>query len=99
MNKENIKAIKGLVGRELSYRTICRENGLEPKGGKQKKYQLEDIQKYCELERIEGTQRYLVKQVYNDDILAFVDYLDAPDQQLLFDAMLYQAFLDNDCKP
>ena len=99
MNKENIKAIKGLVGRELSYRAICRELGLEPKGGKQKKYQLEDIQKYCELERIEGTQRYLVKQVYNDDVLAFVDYLDAPDQQLLFDAMLYQAFLDNDCKP
>lgn len=99
MDKENIKALKGLIGRELSYRTICRELGLEPKGGKQKKYQLEDIQKYCELERIEGTQRYLVKQVYNDDILAFVDYLDAPDQQLLFDAMLYQAFLDNDCKP
>lgn len=99
MDKENIKAIKGLVGRELSYRAICRELGLEPKGGKQKKYQIEDIQKYCELERIEGTQRYLVKQVYNDDVLAFVDYLDAPDQQLLFDAMLYQAFLDNDCKP
>ena len=56
MNKENIKALKGLIGRELSYRAICRELGLEPKGGKQKKYQLEDIQKYCELERIEGTQ-------------------------------------------
>lgn len=99
MNKENIKALKGLIGRELSYRAICQELGLELKGGKQKKYQLEDIQKYCELERIEGTQRYLLKQVYNDDVLAFVDYLDAPDQQLLFDAMLYQAFLDNDCKP
>lgn len=99
MNKKNIKALKGLLGRELSYRAICRELGLEPKGGKQKKYQLEDIQKYCELERIEGTQRYLVKQVYNDDILAFVEYLDAPDQQLLFDAMLYQTFLDNNCKP
>lgn len=99
MNKENIKALKGLIGRELSYRAICQELGLELKGGKQKKYQLEDIQKYCELERIDGTQRYLLKQVYNDDVLAFVDYLDAPDQQLLFDAMLYQAFLDNDCKP
>lgn len=99
MNKENIKALKSLIGRELSYRAICRELGLEPKGGKQKKYQLEDIQKYCELERIDGTQRYFVKQVYNDNVLAFVDYLDAPDQQLLFDAMLYQAFLDNDCKP
>lgn len=99
MNKENIKALKNIIGRELSYRAICQELGLEPKGGKQKKYQLEDIQKYCELERIEGTQRYLVKQVYNDDILTFVEYLDAPDQQLLFDAMLYQAFLDNDCKP
>lgn len=99
MNKENIKALKGLIDRELSYRAICRELGLEPKGGKQKKYQLEDIQKYCEIERIEGTQRYLIKQVYNDDILAFVEYLDVSDQQLLFDAMLYQAFLDNDCKP
>lgn len=99
MDKEKIKALQDLLGRELRYKDICQELGLEPKGGKQKRYQLEDIQKYCELERIQGTQRYLVKQIYDDSITAFIEYLDAPDQQLLFDAMLYQTFLDNGCQP
>lgn len=99
MDKEKIKALQGLLGRELRYKDICQELGLEPKGGKQKRYQLEDIQKYCELERIQGTQRYLVKQIYDESITAFIEYLDAPDQQLLFDAMLYQTFLDNGCQP
>jgi len=99
MDKEKIKALQGLLGRELRYKDICQELGLKPKGGKQKRYQLEDIQKYCELERIQGTQRYLVKQIYDESITAFIEYLDAPDQQLLFDAMLYQTFLDNNCQP
>ena len=99
ISRENIKKLAEVAEQELNYRQLCRALDIPERGGTQKVAQLRELQKYCELERIEGTQRYLVKQVYNDDILAFVDYLDAPDQQLLFDAMLYQAFLDNDCKP
>lgn len=99
ISQENIKKLAEVAGQELNYRQLCRALDIPERGGTQKAAQLRELQKYCELERIEGTQRYLVKQVYNDDILAFVEYLDAPDQQLLFDAMLYQAFLDNDCKP
>lgn len=99
ISQENIKKLAEVAEQELNYRQLCRALDIPERGGTQKAAQLRELQKYCELERIEGTQRYLVKQVYNDDILAFVEYLDAPDQQLLFDAMLYQAFLDNDCKP
>lgn len=99
ISRESIKKLAEVAGQELNYRKLCRALEIPERGGTQKAAQLRELQKYCELERIEGTQRYLVKQVYNDDILAFVEYLDAPDQQLLFDAMLYQAFLDNDCKP
>lgn len=99
ISRENIKKLAEVAGQELNYRQLCRALEIPERGGTQKAAQLRELQKYCELERIESTQRYLVKQVYNDDILAFVEYLDAPDQQLLFDAMLYQAFLDNDCKP
>lgn len=99
ISRENIKKLAEVAGQELNYRQLCRALEIPERGGTQKAAQLRELQKYCELERIESTQRYLVKQVYNDDILAFVEYLDAPDQQLLFDAMLYQTFLDNDCKP
>lgn len=99
ISRENIKKLAEVAEQELNYRQLCRALEIPERGGTQKAAQLRELQKYCELERIEGTQRYLIKQVYNDDILAFVDYLDAPDQQLLFDAMLYQAFLDNGCKP
>lgn len=99
ISRENIKKLAEVAGQEMNYRQLCRALEIPERGGTQKAAQLRELQKYCELERIEGTQRYLVKQVYNNDIFAFVEYLDAPDQQLLFDAMLYQAFLDNDCKP
>lgn len=99
ISQEAIKKLPVIVGQEMNYRQLCRMLDLPERGGTQKAAQLRELQKYCELERITGTQRYLVKQIYDESITAFIEYLDAPDQQLLFDAMLYQAFLDNDCRP
>lgn len=99
ISKDAIKKLPTIVGQEMNYRQLCRTLDLPERGGTQKAAQLRELQKYCELERIAGTQRYLVKQFYDESITAFIEYLDAPDQQLLFDAMLYQTFLDNNCQP
>ena len=99
ISREAIEKLPTIVGQEMNYRQLCRTLDLPERGGTQKAAQLKELQKYCELERIQGTQRYLVKQIYDESITAFIEYLDAPDQQLLFDAMLYQTFLDNNCEP
>ena len=99
ISREAIEKLPTIVGQEMNYRQLCHTLDLPERGGTQKAAQLRELQKYCELERIQGTQRYLVKQIYDENITAFIEYLDAPDQQLLFDAMLYQTFLDNGCKP
>ena len=99
ISREAIEKLPTIVGKEMNYRQLCRTLDLPERGGTQKAAQLRELQKYCELERIQGTQRYLVKQIYDENIMAFIEYLDAPDQQLLFDAMLYQTFLNNGCKP
>lgn len=93
---ENIRKLS--VGDEFSYKELCRRIGVPEKTSNSKIAQLEEIQKYCELEKIEGTHRYVLKKIYGDEVKAFVEYLDVPEQQLLFDAALYQKFLDNDCK-
>lgn len=93
---EAIAKIKTLKeGGEYTYKELCREIDIPEKGGTSKIAQLEEIQKYCELEKINGTHRYIVKQIYGAEVEAFVKYLDAPEQQLLFDAALYQKFIDN----
>lgn len=88
-----IKTLK--EGDEYTYKELCRFLDVPEKTSNSKIAQLEEIQKYCELEKIDGTHRYIVKQIYGEEVEAFVKYLDAPEQQLLFDAALYQKFLNN----
>lgn len=96
ISDENIKKIRNLSeGGEYTYKELCREIDIPEKGGTSKIAQLEEIQKYCELEKIDGTHRYIVRQIYGAEVETFVKYLDAPEQQLLFDAALYQKFIDN----
>lgn len=91
--------LKELSGKELNYQQLCRELGLVPKTSNSKNAQLAELQKYCELERIAGTQRYFIKQVYDADIVDLNTYLDTPEMQLLFDASVFQAFKENSNKP
>ena len=97
--EETIGKLKGLEGKEMNYQQLCRELDMPPKTSNSKTAQLAELQKYCELERITGTQRYLIKQVYDNDIVDLNTYLDAPELQLLFDASLFKAFKDCGNKP
>lgn len=99
ISEQAISKLPSIKGRELSYGQICRAIGEPIKSGTSKRAQLAELQKYCELERIDGTQRYLIKQVYDDDIIDLNTYLDAPEMQLLFDASVLQAFKDYGNKP
>lgn len=99
ISEQSIAKLSSIQGQELSYGQICRAIGEPVKGGDSKRAQLVELQKYCELERIDGTQRYLIKQVYDADIVDLNTYLDTPEMQLLFDASVFQAFKDNGNKP
>ena len=94
-----INKLATIQGQELNYGQLCRAIDEPIKSGASKRAQLAELQKYCELERITGTQRYLIKQVYDNDIVDLNTYLDAPELQLLFDASLFKAFKDCGNKP
>lgn len=95
----SIDKLRDCVGAEMTYKQICQTADLPIQYGNSKTAQMKELQKYCELEKVDGTHRYLVKQIYDAAAIELADYLDAPEQQLLFDAALYQEFLKNDGKP
>lgn len=95
----NIDKLRSHIGTEMTYKQICEIAEIPIQYGNSKVAQIKELQKYCDLEKIYGTHRYLLKQVYDTAAIELADYLDAPEQQLLFDAALYQEFLKNDGKP
>lgn len=95
----SIIKLNKLAGREFNYQQLCRELELPIKTSNSKNAQLAELQKYCELERIDGTQRYLIKQIYDDEVVGLNTYLDTPEMQLLFDASMFQAFKNCGNKP
>lgn len=99
ISKESIDRLQDIVGEEMNYQQICREIGIKAKRGNAKNAQMKELQKYCELERIAGTQRYFIKQIYDADVVDLNTYLDTPEMQLLFDASMFQAFKANGNKP
>ena len=94
ISEQVINKLADIQGKELNYGQLCRAIDEPIKSGASKRAQLAELQKYCELERISGTQRYRIKQVYDNDIIDLNTYLDTPEMQLLFDASLFRAFKD-----
>lgn len=92
ISEKTIGKLKGLDGKEMNYQQLCRELDILPKTSNSKIAQIAEIRKYCELDRISGTQRYRIKQVYDDNIIDLNTYLDTPEMQLLFDVSLFRAF-------
>lgn len=90
----NIDSLRTLIGQKTGYPQLCNILNLEKKGGDAKKSQLKEIQAYCEMSRTED-KKYLITEVYDDDIIEFVDFLNLPRQQLLFNIALYKQILAN----
>lgn len=90
-----IEKLKTLEGQELKYKQLCESLGIPVKAGNAKQSQLKDLLVYCDLVKLEKPTRYLVKEVYSEEI-KILGELDGHNKfQLMFEAALFQAFLDN----
>lgn len=83
----------------LNYKALCDNLGLEYKYGNSKSYQLEQLQAYCNLEKLSNPTRYLITEVYDEPILALLDLNANNKFQLLFDSVMYQVFISNHGAP
>lgn len=93
-----IEKLKAIVGRELKYKELCQELGMESRSGNSKISQLNQLKIYCRLEVLRSPTRYVVKEVYGAE-LAFLglDTVHGNNKyQLLFEAALYQEFIRKD---
>ena len=91
--------IASLCGKPISYPEICEAAGLQQFTGKQKILQIENLADYCDIQKIPNSSKYIISKIYNEEEKALIQYLKAPQQQLLFDAALYKEFLRNGDSP
>ena len=90
-----IEKLKMIEGQELKYKQLCDALDIPVKAGNAKQSQLKDLLVYCELVKLEKPTRYLVKEVYSEEI-KILGELDGHNKfQLIFEAALFQSFLDN----
>lgn len=90
-----IKKLKMIEGQELKYKPLCEAIGIPVKTGESKMAQIKNLAIYCDLVKLEKPTRYLVKEVYSEEI-KILGELDGHNKfQLMFEAALFQAFLDN----
>ena len=95
----NIDLIASLCNRPISYPEICEVADLQQVAGKQKILQIENLANYCDIQKIPNSSKYIISKIYNEEEKALIQYLKAPQQQLLFDAALYKEFLKNGDSP
>ena len=88
-----------LFNKEITYAEICKELNLEPVTGKQKILQMEKLENIYDIEKVPNSTKYIINKEYSEEEKALIQYLKAPQQQLLFDSALYHAFLNNGDKP
>lgn len=92
---EIIEKLKAIEGQELKYKPLCEAIGIPIKTGESKMAQIKNLAVYCDLIKLEKPTRYLVKEVYSEEI-KILGELDGHNKfQLMFEAALFQAFLDN----
>lgn len=95
-DQELLKRLEKVKGKELKYKQLCEELNLKIKTSNSKTSQLNNLQMYCQLEKLEKPTRYVVREVYGE-ILEGLGVLNNNNRyQLLFEAAMYKAFLGND---
>ena len=91
--------IANLVAKPMTYQEICQNLNLIPTTGNTKIKQINDLADICDIQKIPNSTKYIINKIYNEEEKALIQYLKAPQQQLLFDKILYEAFLENGDKP
>lgn len=98
-NQNIIPKLKAIQGQPLKYCQLCDSLGIERKGTKGKIAQLKNLQMYCDFEILDKPTRYLINDVYENEIKAFAKVNGNNKYQIMFDAVIYQAFLENHGSP
>ena len=82
-----------IQGRELTYAELCKELNIPVKNGTSKRSQITELQNYCELEtnKAQYPIKYTVLEVYPRPF----KFLSSNEYQFLFEAVVYQAFVEN----
>lgn len=97
--EEIIEKLKEIKDMEVKYKKLCELLGLEIKAGNSKKSQINNLRMYCELQELDNPKRYCVKRVYDKE-LEILGLNDNRNKfQLMFDAAVYQAFINNNGEP
>ena len=99
MNKDIIPKLKSIVGQELKYHQLCEALDIPRVGTRQKVNQLKQLQMYCEFEILSKPTRYIVNKVYEKEVRAFEKINGNNKYQMMFDAVVYQTFLENNGQP
>ena len=99
MKEEIIPKLKAIIGQELKYHELCKDLDIPKLGTRQKEKQLKELFMYCDFDILFQPTRYLVKEVYEEEIKAFDKINGNNKYQIMFDAVVYQAFLENNGKP
>ena len=85
--------------KEFKYKELCEELGLPVLGGNAKKKQLEELQGQYRITKLLNPTRYIIEEQY-EEVKPLIDKINGNDRfQMLFDAALYQLFLDNYGRP
>lgn len=94
-----IEKLKVIQGKELKYKQLCEALALPIQTSDSKKAQFNNLAIYCDIETLEHPKRYIVKEVYEEE-LKVLELLSSNNKfQLLFEVAIYKAFLDNNCEP
>lgn len=92
-----IPKLKTIVNQELSYKDLCEAVDIPIKSGNSKIAQLRDLDMYCQIDKIEGTKKYIISEVYDEAVLRELNGNDK--YQAVFEASICQMFLENGDNP
>ena len=99
MDENIIPKLKAIIGQELKYNKLCEALNLPKVGTRSKVKQLKDLQMYCDFDILVKPTRYVVKEVYEKEAKIFDKINGNNKYQMMFDAIVYQTFLENGGKP
>lgn len=97
--RELIKNLESIKGVELKYNQLCGQLNLKIKSSNTKTRQLEDLQTFCQLDKLSSPTRYMVTEVYDKAVLGLKALHQNNKYQLLFEAAIYQSFIKNNNEP
>ena len=99
MKEEIIPKLKAIVGQELKYNKLCDALGLPNVGTRSKVKQLKELQMYCDFDILPKPTRYVIREVYEKEAKVFNKINGNNKYQMMFDAVVYQTFLENGGEP